>query len=495
MLSISLGEKMAKKNLYLKRLLENTEQEIEHFLNIFSQQVLNGDASLFVGSGISRDSGFPSWSALLQPCADELGIKLDDNPDLYSIAQYYVNRNKDVELRRQFSDAINRYMPESSLLNLLLEIPYNSIWTTNYDKLIERRLENNYVGCNVIADDKDLSNISKGSKINIYKMNGDVSNTASMVITRNDYEHYSQKHPLLLTFLKRELVSSTFLFVGYSFADALVLDCLSSLNEFLGEAGNCHYAIMLVDDKVTAQTLYFYEDLHIRYNVKCLALLKDDIPKLVRRLINKIKEKKVFISGAYDSIPDASINFADKLSNELVCKLYENQYRIATGVGKHLGTFITGYAHQYLAQHRITNPEFFLSMRPFPFHLELEENEKIRYRKIMQADCSAAIFMFGQSKTTEDEGGYNVTGHYSKGVYMEYELAKEAGLMIIPVGSSGYESEIIWNEVKANINEYYYLSKKIDKLHDETDPIKLSEIILSILSDISQKNRIQQKKS
>lgn len=479
-----------KHNKILEKLLDETKMEIPHFLNVYSQQVLNGEASLFLGSGISRNSGFPSWRALLQPCADELNIPLTDKTDLYSIAQYYVNRNKDAELRRQFGDAINRYMPENSLLNLLLEIPYNSIWTTNYDKLIEKRLEKQFIGCNPIIKDEDLPNVTKGSKINVYKMNGDVSDTTSMVITKNDYEHYAQKHPLLLTFLKRELVSSTFLFAGYSFSDSLVLDCLNSLKEFLGDSCNCHYAFMLVDDTVTIETLYFFEDMHIRYNVKCLALQKNDIPLLVEKLIKKIREKKVFISGAYDSISDEEVLFADKLSSALVTKLLSNEYRIATGIGKHLGTFITGYAHQYLAEHQITNPNYYLSMRPFPFHLNLDEEEKIRYRKIMQADCSVAIFMFGQSRGNELEGGYSKTGHYSKGVYMEYTLAKEAGLMIIPVGSTGYESEIIWNEVKANINQYYYLSKKIDKLHDEKDPQKLTEIIFSILNDIPKKNRI-----
>jgi hypothetical protein len=481
---------MPKKNEILTKLLNDTQLEIEHFLNVYSVQVLNGAASLFVGSGVSRDSGFPSWKSLLQPCADELNISLDDKSDLYAIAQYYINKNTDSELRRQFVDAINTYRPENPLLNLLLEIPYNSIWTTNYDKLIEKRLEKKYIGCNVIADDKDLANISNGSRINVYKMNGDVSNTQSMVITKNDYEHYMQKHPLLLTFLKRELVSSTFLFVGYSFADSLVLDCLSALKEFLGDSGNCHYAIMLVDQTVSAETMYFYEDMHLRYNVKCLALRKEDIPKLLKKLIDKIHEKKVFISGAYDTISDGEIAFADELSKELVTSLYDNQFRLSTGIGKHLGTFITGYAHQYLAEHQITNPNYYLSMRPFPFHLNLKQKEKIRYREIMQADCSAAIFMFGQSKTTDLEGGYSTTGHYSLGVYMEYELAKKAGLMIIPVGSTGYESEIIWNEVKSNINEYYYLSKKIDILHDEKNPQKLVEIILSILNDIPKKNRI-----
>lgn len=73
-------------------------------------------------------------------------------------------------------------------------------------------------------------------------------------------------------------------------------------------------------------------------------------------------------------------------------------------------------------------------MRPFLFHLNLDDSAKIRYRKIMQADCSAAVFLFGQSKSTTDEGGFEATGHYSRGVYMEYELAKESGLAIIPVG-------------------------------------------------------------
>lgn len=119
--------------------------------------------------------------------------------------------------------------------------------------------------------------------------------------------------------------------------------------------------------------------------------------------------------------------------------------------------------------------------------------KKIKYRKIMQRDCSAAIFLFGQSKSTTQEGSFEKTGHYSRGVYQEFVIAKEFGHTIIPVGSTGYESEVIWNEVRANINRYYYLSKKIDKLKFETDPRKLSELIVAILDDVSKNRRINQK--
>lgn len=481
---------MGKRNPILIKLLDDTKKDIDHFLNRYAEKVISGDASLFLGSGVSRESGFPSWAALLAPCAEELGIDMGDDTDLYSIAQYYSNRHSDAELRQLFNKAINQFAEPGDVLNNLLEIPFRSIWTTNYDRLIEHGLDKQNIGYNSIVNDMDLASISRDTKISVYKMNGDISEPTKMIVTKNDYEHYSQKHPLFLTFLKKELVANTFLFVGYSFSDALVLDCLSSLTEYLGTAGGCHYAIMLVNERVTAKTQYFFEDLRKRYNIKCLAVRKEDIPSLISRLSLKVREKKVFISGAFDTVPEEINTFADSLSYELVQHLYENGFRIATGVGKRLGTFFTGYAHQYLAERNITNTSRYLSMRPFPFHLALNEDAKIRYRKIMQADCSAAIFMFGQSKSTADEGGYNATGHFSRGVYMEYELAKQSGLAIIPVGATGYEAEVIWKEVKNNINQYYYLSKKIDKLRNERDPAKLSELIISILRDIPKKNRI-----
>lgn len=481
---------MGKRNPVLLKLLEQSKKDIDHFLNVYSEQIISGEAALFLGSGVSRDSGFPSWKALLAPCAEELGIEMEDQPDLYSVAQFYSNRHSDAELRRLFNKAINRFAKPTPVLDSLLDIPFGSIWTTNYDKLIEDGLKKRSIGYNAIVNDKDLASISHDTKINVYKMNGDVSEPTSMVVTKDDYEHYTQKHPLFLTFLKKELVANTFLFIGYSFSDALVLDCLSSLTEYLGPVGHCHYAIMLVDDKVSSRTEYFFEDLHLRYKIKCLPLRKEDIPTLISRLANKVREKKVFISGAFDTVPEEDNQFADKLSFELVHRLYNNNFRISTGIGKRLGTFITGYAHQYLAERSIPNTARFLSMQPFPFHLDLDESAKIRYRKKMQADCSAAIFLFGQSRSTSLEGGYEITGHYSHGVYMEYELAKESGLAIIPVGATGYEASVIWNEVKANINQFYYLSKKIDRLRNERDPAKLSELIISILRDVPKKSCI-----
>ena len=121
-------------------------------------------------------------------------------------------------------------------------------------------------------------------------------------------------------------------------------------------------------------------------------------------------------------------------------------------------------------------------MRPFPFHLELTDTQKEDYRTYMLHDCKSAIFLFGQSEHTALNGGFDKTHHYSYGVYQEFLIAQKHGLTVIPVGSTGYEAEVIWQEVKNNINKYYYLSKKIDALKTETNPARLSRIIVSILN-------------
>jgi len=479
-------------NMVSKRLIEKGHREKNSFLDSYAEQAINKEASLFLGSGVSSNSGYLTWGTLFEPLAEELGIVIDKNSDLYAIAQYYANKYSDATLRKKVNSKINQIKSGNEILSELIDINFSSIWTTNYDPLIEQELTSRLIPHNVIHNEKNLASIDRHDKVSIYKLNGDVTDPVNMIITKNDYEHYLDSHELFLTFLKRELIAQTFLFVGYSFSDALILDCLTSINKLLGPSSNTHYAIMVVGENANSDFEHAIEDLEKRYNIKCICTTKTGIYPLLKQLNIRIREKKVFISGSYDTLSQTNIDEADSLSYSLVTSLLKSDYRISTGIGKRLGTFVTGYAHQYLAENAIQNKEKYLSMRPFPFHLELSDETKNKYRTLMQQDCSAAIFLYGQSKSSADSGRADENGHYSSGVYQEFKIAKERGMTIIPVGSTGFEAEIIWNEVKKEINRYFYLSNKVDILMYEKDPQKISQVIISILSDIAQHRRINQ---
>ncbi len=476
----------------LKKLLMDSKQELNTFLDTFSKHVIQGEASLFLGAGMSRNSGFPSWKELFSSCAKELDLSLENENDLYAIAQFYVNKYNDSALRKKISEITNRNAKASKPLRGLLNMGFSSIWTTNYDKLIEQGLAKLNINHNVIIRDSELSNVDMHERVNVYKLNGDIHDLENAIITKSDYESYKNKHRLFQTFLKKELISNTFLFVGYSFTDDAVISCLNDINQYLGKTGNCHYALMIVNNKTVLRDKYFAEDLYKRYGVKCIFIMKKDLQNIIGLLNARIREKKVFISGAYYSVPASVSEFADKLSDKLVVQLLNSGYRISTGVGKRLGTLITGYAHQYLAENKKVNPSYYLSMRPFPFHKKLSNATKIKYREMMQRDCSAAIFLFGQSKSTDEEGSFEATGHYSRGVYQEYTIAKKLGLIIIPVGITGYEAEVIWNEINVQPNKYFYLERYKTSLKTETNPQKLANLIVSILDHVARNRRIQQ---
>ncbi len=468
------------KALY-KRLIRETQNKIDTLWDEFAQRIINNEASVFVGTGLSMNSGVPSWERLLDLCYQHLDINPSRNTDLYKIAQYYANQYSDAELRKKVHAQINTYYESNVYLSTLLDLNFKSIWTTNYDNLIETELRNKKIPCNVVGNEQNLAQINTYDKVNVYKINGDISYPNEMVLTQNDYDNYEFTHSLFLIFLKKELVSNSFLFIGYSFNDQIILNCLSSTVHLLAGNGNRHYALIYIDDKVTNEIEYKAQDLKQRYNIECIYVSDETLLATLNLLNAKVKKDKVFISGAYYDVDADTDLFADNLSRTLVTTLLKDGKRISTGIGRRLGTYITGYANQYLAEHSIINPQKYLSMRPFPFHIELTNEQKSAYRNYMQHDCQYAIFMFGQSEHTVYSGGYNVHKHYSYGVYQEFTIAKKRGLKIIPIGSTGYEAEVIWQEIKDNINQYYYLSKKIDKLKTERDPEKISKLVMSIL--------------
>lgn len=71
------------------------------------------------------------------------------------------------------------------------------------------------------------------------------------------------------------------------------------------------------------------------------------------------------------------------------------------------------------------------------------------------------------------------------GCIQEFEIAREKGNLIIPVGSTGYASRKIYEIVRESIDEYPYLSCYIEQLGTETDINKLVEIIVKIIRNES----------
>lgn len=449
----------------------------EKFIDYYVEQARRGNVSLFLGAGVSASAGLPSWATLLEPCANQLGIEINSGMDLFLVAQYYANEYGESALKRVINDSINRLDDESPLIDKLLDLNFKSIWTTNYDQIIEKNLARKRVLTNSIYDEKDLPNISGPNRINIYKMNGDISNLDRIVITQKDIEDYPQNHEMMLTFFKRELVINSFLFLGYSFADEIVLACLASVNRCLGKSANYHFAIL--KNKKDTDFLHFVKDLESRYHVRVLLIDDyDQLPEILRELREAINKKNIFFSGVFERLaPDEDV-FAEKVCKELTSTLLRNQYCIYTGYGRNFGNYLTGSSIQYMLAHNMEIDRF-LIIRPFLQTMTAKEKE--RHRSMLINSCQYAIFMFGQSPR---DGKYVK----STGMIKEYDIAKKLGKIIIPVGCTEFTAREIWNDVRTHISLYPYLEKYIDVLGEpmkSTTIEKLVKCIYQIILDCS----------
>ena len=349
---------------------------------------------------------------------------------------------------------------------------FKSIWTTNYDKIIENNIIKLNSFSNTIFDEKDFANISWQNRINIFKLNGDISNLNNIVITQNDIDNYQNKHALFLTFLKRELVTNTFIFVGYSFNDQIVLSALAEINQYLGESSNTHYTIM--KNKHTDEFELFIKDLEKRYHIKTVLVEEyAEIPLLLDKLKERMLDHNVFISGSFEYLSNEEDAFAYSLCKSLGEKLIDSNYNIVTGFGRNVGYYISGVVTQKLINSNIGNIEERLIMRPFAHIMTAEEDTQ--FRKLLISNANSTIYMFGQCLKNKKQEN-------SRGTIEEYELARNMNKIIIPIGVTGYASREIFNDVKRNIICYPYLEQYIDVLENEKDVNILSSCIVSILN-------------
>lgn len=160
---------------------------------------------------------------------------------------------------------------------------------------------------------EDLNITKPNTDVIVYKMHGDIDNAYDAVITKEDYELYETKRELYSQALKGDLVSKTFLFIGFSFDDPNLSYILSRVRTMVGENGRLHYCFMRKvnkDDpkyKGKDEKEFIYDevkqDLKIkdlkRYNIHVLLVDKyEEITEILQNIAYLVNYKNVFVSGS-----------------------------------------------------------------------------------------------------------------------------------------------------------------------------------------------------
>ncbi|XID95609.1 SIR2 family protein [Paenibacillaceae bacterium WGS1546] len=463
------------------------------FIREYVRAVSEGYAAVFAGAGLSRSSGYIDWKELVRPLALDIGLDVDKEHDLIAVAQYFQNeRGTRSAINQRIINEFTRNVSDNDNIKILTRLPITTYWTTNYDELLEENLKANNRKADVKKTQKSLATNIYDRDAIVYKMHGDVRDPDDAVITKDDYELYGYERPLFRTALQGDLISKTFLFVGFSFEDPNLDYVLSQIRVLLGESEREHYCFFqkVVQKVNESETDYLYnlarQDLRIkdlrRYGIQAVVLDSyDEITGILQQIERGYLLKNVFISGSiskFDSTwtPQTVNEFTHKLAGRLVSE----DYKIVSGFGFGIGSTIVNGALEEIMKSKYKHVDEHLCLRPFPQQSSggISMNElKTKYREDMLEQAGVAVFIFGNK---EAEDGSIIE---ADGMIEEFEIAKLQKKVIIPVGSTGGTALTIFNEVKRNIEDYPYLTKFLDELSQPSDVNSLIELIYRVIQD------------
>lgn len=462
----------------------------EQFLREYIKSIRDGNAAVFAGAGLSRPSGFVEWKELLRPLAEDIGLNIDEEHDLTAVAQYVRNEHGTrAHINSTILRAYDKDVERNENVSILTRLPIYTYWTTNYDRLIEEGLRDANRNCDVKIDYRQLSNTKRDRDAIVYKMHGDVEHPAEAVLTKDDYVQYERNHPLFRSVLQGDLISKTFLFIGFSFEDPNLDSVLSQVRLLLDENIRDHYCFMkrVIKTATMDDESFGYEkarqdlreaDLK-RYGIQTIFV--DDyseITEILRELENAVLANNVFISGSADFFDGAwSKTEIEELAYKLANKLVKEGFRVTSGFGLGIGSSVINGALDEIYNSRYKQISDHLCMRPFPqgiSDVEVRNEKWKKYREDILKENGVVIFLAGNKKLGDSK-------LIADGCLQEYEIAKQNNCVIIPVGSTGDAAESIYNEMKEKRSEYPYLENYFNVLGTEKDIEKIISIVIEIM--------------
>lgn len=502
----------------MKVKLSEAEKELEYsikqreantkvyYLDRMVDELKNGYLCVFAGAGLSAASGYVDWKALLKPMGEQLGLNM--NMDLTLLAQYYENKFTRDELNRRIMAEFAKIPQRNDNMEILASMPIVRYWTTNYDSIIEDTLRKRDKIVDVITDQLQFKYHSPERDAVVFKMHGDRELPDKAILCKNDYETYDEDRIIFTQGLMMDLISNTFLFIGFSFSDPNLDRIISILRRnFKGASLKKHYCFLRdiqlkdyigSDGNIGKVKEQYMQDKNAqeckisymrKYGIETILIDEfSQITQMLKYMSDKLKLSSIFISGGlnanrpndyggFQRSDRGTLGKAESFIMDLSNTLIEENYKLVTGFGVGVGNYVVAGA--YKNRDRNTQRKFEERVYIQPV-ISVEDDRldvKNKIRETLLEKCGIVIFIFGKNLLDVDKEELN-----EDGTYIEYRISKKMEKIIIPVGATGFTTKIIYDEENTQWTE----KKKIYQILGDKS-LDNSKLISNILQAIEYK--------
>lgn len=180
---------------------------------------------LFAGAGVSMNLKLPSWEALV----GKIGKNVGYDPDIFktlshplALAEFYhLKKGTLLKLERLLDAEWHSRrikIRKSKVHREIVRLKFPRIYTTNFDRWIEKSFESQKIKYHKIVNVKDVVGVKKGI-VDIIKFHGDFDEQNSLILTESSYFRRMEFEDPLDLLLRADALHSSILFIGYSLSD------------------------------------------------------------------------------------------------------------------------------------------------------------------------------------------------------------------------------------------------------------------------------------
>jgi hypothetical protein len=234
--------------------------ELHRHADRLGKLAASGELSLFLGAGVSRPVGLPDWWQLLDVLARKANVEepsRKQNPFKAAVPIVAALGNDyDATVRRQLKKRQHGVGHA-----LLASLRTKRIVTTNFDCCMELALETPAAkNFRVLTRQLAASSLPW-----LLKLNGDIRQTGSLVLTTDDLKRYPKERRALEGVVQGLLLTSHLLFVGFSLTDKNFLELADAVSKVrmraqVGKPSKPGTAVALTADDLERAR---YTDLHM----------------------------------------------------------------------------------------------------------------------------------------------------------------------------------------------------------------------------------------
>lgn len=180
----------------------------------------DGNAFLFMGTGISAETGIPYDMELgkkLKKIHDVGLDKITKLPQLNQVIEAQTGRRK---LESSIKKIVSSHQDQPVHIHRLAARAFKikCIITTCWDTLFESAFKEIHRPYNLIVEDGSAADFSPG-QTNIIKLYGTVDFPSTLVLTRKDHELYEKTHPHIADLMKMLIRTGTLMVLGWKAFD------------------------------------------------------------------------------------------------------------------------------------------------------------------------------------------------------------------------------------------------------------------------------------